>query len=303
MRKTFEHSAKSGFVLLIVLVTVIALSLAAWSFSLLMVSEDQVTRLTGRQIQSRYLVESGVDFTRMMLSNDEATIREMGGTWDNPGQFQGIPVSINPTRPNEIGRFSIVAPGLDTEGNLEGLRFGLSDESSKLNVNTLIHADGWVPGGGRQLLMSLPLMTEDVADAILDWMDEDDDLREYGSEYNYYAGLSPPYAPKNGPMDSLEELLLVRGVTPQLLFGLDNNHNGVLDLDEKYSDDAGSIPPEMQLGWVNYLTLFSKESNLNPSGLERININDEDLAQLYDDLRSVFDEEWTNFIMSTSTFR
>ncbi len=292
------HSPKPGFVLLIVLVTVIALSLAAWSFSLLMVAEDQVTRLAGRQVQSRYLVESGVDFTRMMLSYDDATIKEMGGIWNNPGQFQGIAVSINPMRPEEIGRFSIVAPGLDTDGNLEGMRFGLVDESSKLNVNTLIHADGWLPGGGRQLLMSLPLMTEEVADAILDWMDDDDDIREYGAEFSYYAGMSPAYAPKNGPMDSIEELLLVRGVTPQLLFGLDNNHNSVLDIDEQYSGDAGSIPPEMQLGWCNYLTLFSKESNLNPSGLERININSEDLAQLYDDLRSVFDEEWTNFIIA-----
>ncbi len=99
-------------------------------------------------------------------------------------------------------------------------------------------------------------------------------------------------------MDSIEELLLVRGVTPQLLFGLDNNHNGILDLDEQYSGDAGSIPPEMQLGWANYLTLYSKESNLNPSGLERININDDDLGQLYDDLRSVFNEQWSSFIIA-----
>jgi hypothetical protein len=99
-------------------------------------------------------------------------------------------------------------------------------------------------------------------------------------------------------MDSLEELLLVRGVTPQLLFGLDDNHNGVLDLAEEYSEMAAAIPADMRLGWANYLTLFSKESNLNPSGLERININDPDLGQLYDDLRSVFNEEWSNFIIA-----
>lgn len=287
-----------GFILLIVLVTIIVLALSAYTFALLMISEDEVTRLTGRRIQSRYLVESGVDFTRLMLSNDDATIHEMGGLWDNPGQFQGVPVAIDPMRPEDIGRVTIVAPGMDTEGNLDGFRHGLTDESAKLNVNTLTYADNWVPGGGRQLLMSLPLMREDVADAILDWMDPDDDTRELGTEYSYYAGLSPPYAPKNGPMDSIEELLLVRGVTPQLLFGLDNNHNGILDLDEQYSEDAGSIPPEMQLGWANYLTLYSKESNLNPSGLERININDDDLGQLYDDLRSVFNEEWSSFIIA-----
>ncbi len=39
-------------------------------------------------------------------------------------------------------------------------------------------------------------------------------------------GLDPPYAPRNGPMETIEELLLVRGVTPELLFGVDANHNG-----------------------------------------------------------------------------
>jgi hypothetical protein len=263
-----------------------------------MISEYDITRLYGRRIQSRYLVESGVDFTRLMLANDEPTIREMGGTWNNPAQFQAIPVSINPLRPDEIGRFSIVAPSLDTEGNLDGFRFGLTDESSRLNLNTLLHADTWLPGGGRQLLMSLPLMTEDVADGILDWMDPDDETRDFGVETSWYAGLSPPYAARNGPLDSIEELLLVRGVTPQLLFGLDHNHNGVLDLDEEYSEEGGAIPPEMRLGWANYLTLYSKESNLNPSGLEKININADDLGQLYDDLRSVFNEEWSTFIIA-----
>jgi len=41
------------------------------------------------------------------------------------------------------------------------------DESSRLNMNMLLIADTAVPGGGRTLLMSLPGMTEDVADAIL----------------------------------------------------------------------------------------------------------------------------------------
>ncbi len=291
-------AVRSAFILLVVLVTIIVLSLSAYTFSLLMITENEVTLLSGRRVQSRYLVESGVDFTRMLLANDDATIRELGGLWDNASQFQAIPVSLNPLRPDEIGRFTIIAPSLDSEGNLQGFRFGLIDESSRLNLNTLIHADNWLPGGGRQLLMSLPLMTEEVADAILDWMDEDDDAREFGTEYSYYAGLDPPYGPKNGPMDSLEELLLVRGVIPQLLFGLDDNHNGVLDLAEEYSETAGAIPPELRLGWANYLTLYSKESNLNPSGLERINLNAEDLGKLYDDLRSVFNEEWSNFIIA-----
>ncbi len=287
-----------GFILLVVLVTIVVLTLSAFTFSLLMITEDKATRLMGRQIQSRYLVESGVEYSRIFLSNDGPTIREMGGLWDNANQFQGKLVSINPQQPEQIGRFTIIASNMDLDGNPEGFRYGLTDESTRLNLNVLTHADNWLPGGGRQLLMALPQMTEEIADAILDWIDTDDQEREYGTEYQYYACLNPPYAPKNGPMDSIEELLLVRGVTPQLLFGLDSNHNGILDLDEQYSSEVGAYDPDMQLGWANYLTLFSKESNLNPAGLERININSDNLEQLYDDLRSVFNEQWSTFIIA-----
>ena len=298
------HPQAQGFVLIVVLVTIALLSISAYTFSLLMLQEQKATKLMGRQLQSRYLVESGVDYLRLYLTSDEATLQELGGIWDNANQFTNQIVSVNPIRNTEIGRFSIIASNLDDEGNPTSFRAGITDESSRLNLNTLVNADNWLPdtgdgngGGGRQLLMALPQMTEDIADSILDWLDEDSEPRDYGTED--YSGQSPPYACKNGPMDSIEELLLVRGVTPQLLFGLDANHNGVVDLDEQYAADGTvSYEPEMQLGWANYLTLFSKESNLNNEGLQRIYINGDDLDQLYDELRSSFNEQWSNFIIA-----
>jgi len=115
---------------------------------------------------------------------------------------------------------------MNDEGIPEGYRFGLVDESSKINLNSLPFFDSWTPGSARQILMALPNMTEEIADSILDWVDEDDEEREYGTESSFYSSLSPAYAPKNGPLDSLDELLLVKGVTPELLFSLDTNRNG-----------------------------------------------------------------------------
>ena len=73
--------------------------------------------------------------------------------------------------------------------------------------------------------MALPGMTEDVADAILDWLDTDDEPREFGARSNTTPACRRAYGTKNGPVDTVEELLLVRGVTPQLLFGADINRN------------------------------------------------------------------------------
>ena len=288
---------RNGAILLIVLVTVVILALAGYTFCLLMQSEEAGAKVMGQRMQSRYLCDSAIDATKVFLSHDRATVRSLGGTYDNPLFFQNVIVRVDPDNESMLGRFTVIAPLLDQDGLPAGFRYGLTDESTRLNLNILVLADQMIPGAGRQLLMSLPEMTEDVADAILDWMDEDSEVRDYGAEANYYSSLSPPYAPKNGPMDSLEELLLVRGVTPQLMFGLDSNHNGILDDYEAISGDAGLLTPDMSLGWANYLTLFSKESNLNDSKLQRININSEDLEQLYTDLRSVFNEEWARFII------
>lgn len=295
-----RSSDRQGSLLIIVLVTIVVLSLSAYTFTALMQTEEQAARLVTRRIQSKYLVDSGLDYTRLYLSNNELTIREKGGRWSNNEIFQAIPVATETSNPDNLGYFSIVTAGLDDEGNPEGLRFGLVDESSKINLNTLPFADLILKtrgGEGRDILMALPDMTEDIADAILDWLDADDDLREYGTESAYYNGENPPYDAKNGPMDSLDELLLVRGVTPQLLFGLDTNRNGILDPEEAEVGSVSSNEADMYLGWANYLTLYSKESNLTGEGLPRINVNADDLEQLYDDLKSAFNDEWANFVI------
>ena len=85
-------------------------------------------------------------------------------------------------------------------------------------------------------------MTDEIAAAIIDWIDQDDNT-ESGAETDYYATLDPPYAAKNGPFDTIEELLLVKGVTPEILYGEDANRNGVLDPNENDAADSGRVSP------------------------------------------------------------
>lgn len=60
---------------------------------------------------------------------------------------------------------------------------------------------------------------EDPVDAILDWMDVDDEDNGSGTESGFYESLDSPYRCKNGPLDSVEELLLIAGITPEIYFG------------------------------------------------------------------------------------
>jgi type II secretory pathway component PulK len=289
---------RRGMVLILVLVVVAMLSLGAYSFTHLMLAHHDAALQTSRQLQTRAVVDSGVEAIRLFLGQPEATRQEGGGTYDNQGRFRGVTILEN-ADPKSRGSYSVIAPAFDADGNLSGIRYGLENESTRLNLNTLTYVDKTVPGGAHALLMALPGMTDDVADAILDWLDEDDEPREYGAELEYYSTLNPPYATKNGPIETVEELLLVKGVTPQLLFGADINRNGQLDAHEAAGASEGaSTEPDAFRGWSAYLTLHSMEWNISPDRQPRIYLNSNDLNKLSEDLAAVFPEDWVTFIIA-----
>jgi hypothetical protein len=149
--------------------------------------------------------------------------------------------------------------------------------------------------------MTLPGMTEPIADAILDWIDSDSQSRMLGAEQDFYSTLQPPYAPRNGPLGSIEELLLVRDVTPALLFGPDLNRNANIDgVEEPLTviDNADNSMGLLNRGWAAYLTLDSAESNLRADGTPKIDVNKEDLQTLHKELSEALGLDMANFIVA-----
>ena len=282
---------RRGVVLLAVLVVIVLLTLAAYQYSELMTAEYRAADSARRSAQARSLAESGVYYTAALLSSPDAVTNTLNGNpYDNATAFHGLEV---PTAGSRFrGLFSVLAlvdPD-DTSGSSQPYRFGVTDECGRINLNALMKLDS----SGRiahDMLMKLPNMTEEIANAILDWIDKDDEARTNGAENQYYSALNPPYRCKNGPLDSLDELLLVRGVTVQLLYGNDRNRNGTLDSDE---NDGGAI----DRGWSAYLTVYSRELNVNADGKARINVNKSDLKQLHDDLTDAVGEELATYIIA-----
>lgn len=64
---------------------------------------------------------------------------------------------------------------------------------------------------------------EEIIDALIDWIDEDEEELDHGAESGYYLSLSPSYEPRNAPLTYPEELLLIRGMTKELLYGNEDN--------------------------------------------------------------------------------
>lgn len=139
------------------------------------------------------------------------------------------------------------------------LHLAITDLSGRLQINSLVQT----PGGGKKktggggggntenevravllrLLLSGSFAIEDevqarrIVDALVDWIDGDDRESDFGAENGYYRSLDPPYNCKNGPVEYLEELLLVAGITPELLFGSAGT-NGLAGYLTVYGDDG-----------------------------------------------------------------
>ena len=108
----------------------------------------------------------------------------------------------------------------------------ITEENAKLNINLLIDKNG-KPNRARidQLLRLIDLLNRDrtgdshigygLVPAIIDWIDGDDEVTHLpfiknensGAESAYYGNLEIPYKCKNTPLETIEELLLVKEIT------------------------------------------------------------------------------------------
>jgi len=94
--------------------------------------------------------------------------------------------------------------------------YSIEDEEGKLNINT----------ASREMIMNLLRETgveiplrDTIADSILDWRDSNHEFHLNGAEDEYYGSLPQPYGAKDGDFDTVEELLLVKGMSPEIFYG------------------------------------------------------------------------------------
>lgn len=191
--------------------------------------------------QADQAVESGIRYAMYVLANQD----EVGAPLD--------PLSYV-YEEAELGEafFWFIGRAIDGANTSRDPEFGLIDEASKLNLNTATV----------EMLQALPGMTPELAAAIVDWRDEDDEPSENGAESETYGMRTPGYASKNAPFHSVEELRYLEGAEIEILYGEDINMNGVLDPNE---NDGDETPPAdnsdgfLDYGILEYVTVFTTE--------------------------------------------
>ncbi|MHC4384903.1 MAG: hypothetical protein ACYS0J_19005 [Planctomycetota bacterium] len=251
-------------------------SLQLFGYRQAMQGRDAVARIQARWAARggvEYMIAIMADHTLAPVPNDAfAMVRDMDAFFYDEFEVGGRVISHYDIRHD--------ADGIEWQGPMD-----------KLNINAALDEGS--------LLTTLEDMQPDIADAIFDWMDEDDDERPLGAEHHYYQSLSIPYEPRNGPMRNIAEMELVAGIWPEHLRGEDWDLNNRLDANE---DDGEQTWPDddpdqiLETGWAGLLTTNSVQSPLAQSGLPRIDLAQADPEELVE--RLGIDEEQANDLIS-----
>jgi len=211
MKRIFK--SERGIALFLVLWVMALLTVIAGEFCYFVRTEANITRNFKEETQTYYIAMSGLSFAIGELVVNELVPRQVKAP-DGKEEQEDIRWRINtdiPAIPFGDGQFKVER----------------ENESGKVNLNR---------AGESLLKMMLSNFAIDdankniIVDSIIDWRDKDSLHRLNGAEDDYYLSLPQPYKSKNGDFTSIEELLLVRGVTPGIFYG------GLKDMVAVYQD-------------------------------------------------------------------
>ncbi|MCX8107257.1 MAG: type II secretion system protein GspK [Verrucomicrobiae bacterium] len=206
-----KSSQKNGFAVILVLIVIVVLGILAGSFAFAMKVETRLAANAGNESELEWLGRSGVELARYVLGQSMTSpYTSLNQIWaggpGSPNETNSPLINIR-LMDNQLGdgRFSVRIVDLERRFNINA---PISEVEKKAIINRALTIIGAEAGDA-----------ETIQDSILDWMDPDDRPRLSGTESDFYLGLEPAYVAKNGPIDDLAELLLIRGITPEIYWG------------------------------------------------------------------------------------
>ncbi len=246
-----------GFVLLAVLIVTLLASMVALSLLYRLRSEGSAEGASDGAQQAWAAALSGIYQVMRIAGSASASDLQ-----DAPGAFQQQLVTDDGA---DRWYFSVFTPV--RYGSSE-VRFGLSEEAAKLNINFAANIVS------SNALEKFPQLSPSLAQALLDFVDDNEEIRPEGAEQNEYVALGRPYQVRNGALETIGELLLVRGFGPRLLYGDDSALLARVGLLTNAPTSFSSGSESEFSGLANLLTVSSYDPNLTADGRPRLNLND-----------------------------
>ncbi len=227
---------QSGVALILVVWTFAVLAVLAAEFARAMRDDALSTRNFKQETIAHYVCVAAINEVILALQDR----RERGDLEADEAEDQGI---VDPVETLNFG------DGQWVEGEFNGTKYEVrtTDEGGRLGLNDVS------PEVLRLVFRNLEYeqdVGDVITDSIIDWRDEDDAHGINGAEDEYYEGLRRPYQCKDAPFDTIDELLLVRGVTEEIYYGTEEVP-GLRDLFSVFNRtkrlNLGSVTPEMMI--------------------------------------------------------
>lgn len=210
-------AGSSGYILVIVLLVISLLVAISSEFIITAQTNVRYIGKFSESLRARTIARAGVNLAVALLEADKKGAAS--------GLLSGVSTNTNVDSYQDI--WAIDLPPLPIEGG--HLKISIADENSKINVNALanevVDKSPYYTVAQRFFLnMGLSM---DLADTLIDWVDIDDSRFPYGAESSdYYLAQRRPYRAKNAAMDSIQEMLMIKGFTPEIYYGLGGGNHG-----------------------------------------------------------------------------
>ena len=201
------HRSREGAALIVALWVLIILSLIVGSFAFEAKLEAMLVSYKRKKYQAEMLAKSGIEYARALLdSARSAKELEIADMAEDPDGFMQSALYVQRSLPTT------------TEIQLGNGRFSVTIESAESgrNVN-LLTREQWLDIFEMANIPSTEWDT--MIDCLQDWIDENDLHGLNGAESDDPFYQEQGYPVKDGPLDSIEELLLVKGWGPEILYG------------------------------------------------------------------------------------
>lgn len=256
-----DSDSRAGSTLLLVLWTISVTTLIVVALQLSAYRQASEGRDAMGRVRARWAARAGV----------EAVIAYVG--WETESEFSYNPEQfvIDLVELSTSDDTLLVQAGYSIAHTEYGEQVpGPADAHAKYNVNNMTE-DQWRLLSDR--LGGFPDQ-EQIA-CLTDWMDGDDEVTDGGAETEYYLFMPYPYEARNGRIETLLEMELVKAIDPVLLRGEDWNQNGILDPSENDGDltwPEDNLDGKLDAGWSAYLTTRSRAGGWADLGQPRIDL-------------------------------
>jgi general secretion pathway protein K len=210
--------SSKGVALLIVIWMLSSLVLIGFAALVIARSEAVSARHFREAASNRFLAEAGIEKAIM-----EFRLQSVAGNIENTSAW-----TVDGTEYHgELGKGKYVV--------------AMTDEAGKLGINSMTKANAVIL---KNMLVTISGLDEEAADmitdSVLNWKEAGNQHHVRGADDEYYLSLPDPYKPGHRPFETPEELLMVKGITPDILFGKGNRK-----------------------GLMPYITVFSRDGRIN----------------------------------------